>query len=149
MRPLWYMAEKLCSHFFLIVWGEMEKMVKEVEGKWLLNCTALLRSHICHWPLVKATTDCLFFTPRLNSFKLNTFPGSFAQSLMLCTRILHLTFQIQNIFAMNSILYEFMPEIHAFMTIFLSSVTDQEENKTVECQVSQRYEYQDGVSDMW
>ena len=49
---------------------------------------------------------------------------------------------------MNSILYKFMPEIHVFMTIFLSSVADQEENKTAECQVGQRYEYQDGVSDM-
>ena len=67
---------------------------------------------------------------------------------MLCTGILHLTFQIQSVFAMNSILYKFMPEIHVFMTIFLSSVADQEENKTAECQVGQRYEYQDGVSDM-
>lgn len=57
-------------------------------------------------------------------------------------------FQIQSIFDMNSILYEFMPEIHVFMIIFLSSITDQEENKTDECQLSQRYEYQDGVSDM-
>lgn len=62
------MAEKLCSHFFLILWGEMEKIVKEVEGTWLLNYTALLWSHICHWSLVKATSDGLFFTSKLNSF---------------------------------------------------------------------------------
>lgn len=80
MRSLLYMAEKLCSHFFLILWGEMEKIVKE-ERKWLLNYTALLRSHICHWSQVKATSEGLFFTPKLNCFKLNTFSRLFAQSL--------------------------------------------------------------------
>ena len=81
MRPLLYMAEKLCSHFFLILWGEIEKIVKEEERKWLLNYTALLRRHICHWFRVKATSEGLFFTPKLNCFKLNTFSHSFAQSL--------------------------------------------------------------------
>lgn len=61
-----------------------------------------------------------------------------------CKRSCISCFQIQSIFDINSILYEFMPEIHVFMIIFLSSITDQEENKTDECQLSQRYEHQDG-----
>lgn len=70
------------------------------------------------------------FHPWIAQFQ--SFACWLAHSLcMLCMRALYLMIPTQSIFTKNSVLCVFMPEPHVFTTIFLFSISDQEENKTL------------------